>query len=79
MTAGTCEPGLAKRDLRSLANRDTYCRGTNSLGTRLMEPPMQHLSAPRENLQTWNRVTKIITWSCILIALLLLAMAAALL
>lgn len=40
---------------------------------------MQHLSAPRENIQTWNRVTKIITWSCILAALLLLTMAAALL
>lgn len=40
---------------------------------------MQHLSAPRENIQTWNRVTTVITWSCILIALLLLAMAAALL
>lgn len=40
---------------------------------------MQHLSAPRENLDTWNRVTKIITWACILIALLLLTMAATLL
>lgn len=40
---------------------------------------MQHLSAPRENIQTWNRVTKVITWACILTALLLLAMAATLL
>lgn len=44
-----------------------------------MEPQMQHLGAPAENLQTWNRVTKIITWSCILIALLLLVLAATLL
>ena len=40
---------------------------------------MQHFSAPRENLQTWSRVTKIITWSCILTALLLAIMAATLL
>jgi hypothetical protein len=44
-----------------------------------MEEQMQHLSAPSENLQTWNRVTKIITWSCILITLLLAIMAATLL
>jgi len=43
-----------------------------------MEQEMRHLSAPSENLQTWNRVTKIITWSCILIALLLAIMAATL-
>jgi hypothetical protein len=44
-----------------------------------MEEQMQHLSAPSENLQTWHRVTKIITWACILITLLLAIMAATLL
>ena len=44
-----------------------------------MESKMKHLSAPEENLHTWNRVVKLFTWSCIGIALLLVVMAAALL
>jgi hypothetical protein len=44
-----------------------------------MESQMQHLNAPEENLHTWNRVVKLITWSCIGIALLLAIMAATLL
>ena len=40
-----------------------------------MEPEMQHLQAPQENLDTWNRVTKLFLYSCIAIAILLSLMA----
>lgn len=44
-----------------------------------MEEEMEFLRAPQENIRTWERVTKMITWSCIAIALLLLILAATLL
>ena len=40
-----------------------------------MEQEMQHLQAPRENLDTWNRVTKMFLYSCIAIAIVLSLMA----
>jgi len=40
-----------------------------------MEQEMQHLRAPRENLDTWNRVTKLFLYSSIAIAILLSLMA----
>ena len=40
-----------------------------------MEPEMQHLQAPRENLDTWDRVTKLFLYSCIAITVLLALMA----
>jgi hypothetical protein len=43
-----------------------------------MEPQMQHLNAPQENLQTWNRVVKMMTTLCIFVALLLAVLAATL-
>ena len=43
-----------------------------------MEPPMEYLSAPRENLETWHRVVKLFTTMTIFIALLLLVLAATL-
>jgi hypothetical protein len=44
-----------------------------------MEQEMEFLRAPQENIRTWDRVIKMITWSCIAIALLLLILAATLL
>jgi hypothetical protein len=44
-----------------------------------MEQEMEFLRAPQENVQTWERVVKMITWSCISIVLLLAIMAATLL
>lgn len=44
-----------------------------------MEQEMEFLRAPEENVRTWGRVTKMITWSCIATALLLLILAATLL
>jgi len=44
-----------------------------------MEQPMEFLSAPQENLRTWSNVIRLITVSCICIAVLLLVMAATLL
>ena len=43
-----------------------------------MEQEMEFLRAPEENIRTWERVTKLITWSCVAIALLLLILAATL-
>lgn len=43
------------------------------------EPQMQHLSAPQENIQTWNNVTRLIVVSCIGIIILLAVMALTLL
>jgi hypothetical protein len=43
------------------------------------EPQMQHLSAPQENIQTWNNVTKLIVVSCVAIIILLSVMALTLL
>ncbi len=43
------------------------------------EPQMQHLSAPQENIHTWNNVTRLIVVSCIAIASLLVIMALTLL
>jgi hypothetical protein len=40
-----------------------------------MEPPMEYLSAPRENLETWHRVVKIFTTLTIFVALLLIVLA----
>lgn len=40
-----------------------------------MEPEMQHLRAPQENLQTWNLVTKLFMYSLIGIAVLMAFMA----
>jgi hypothetical protein len=44
-----------------------------------MEQPMEFLSAPQQNLQTWSYVTRLIMVSCICIVLLLAVMAATLL
>lgn len=44
-----------------------------------METDMQHLQAPQENIQTWNRVTRLIFVSLAAIAALLIVMAATLL
>lgn len=43
------------------------------------EPQMQHLSAPQENIHTWNNVTRLFLYSSIAIALLLVVMALTLL
>jgi hypothetical protein len=43
------------------------------------EPQMQHLSAPQENIQTWNNVTRLIVVSCVGIIILLSGMALTLL
>jgi hypothetical protein len=40
-----------------------------------MEPPMEYLSAPRENLDTWSRVVKMFTTLSIFVALLLAVLA----
>ncbi len=40
-----------------------------------MEPEMQHLRAPRENLETWNLVVKLFFYSSIAIGVLLSVMA----
>lgn len=44
-----------------------------------MEPDMQYLRAPQENLQTWNRVTRLFWVSIIAIAVLLAFLAITLL
>jgi len=44
-----------------------------------MEQPMEFENAPQENLRTWSNVIRLITVSCISIALLLIVMAATLL
>ncbi len=44
-----------------------------------MEQPMEFLSAPQENLRTWSHVIRLITISCIGIAVLLIVMATTLL
>lgn len=41
-----------------------------------MEPEMQYLRAPQENLQTWSRITKLFIYSSVTIAVVLLLMAA---
>lgn len=40
-----------------------------------MEQEMQHRRAPQENLDTWDRVTKLFLYGCIAIAILLSMMA----
>jgi hypothetical protein len=44
-----------------------------------MEPPMEYLSAPRANLETWHRVVKLFTTLTIFVALLLAVLAITLL
>ena len=40
---------------------------------------MEFQSAPEEHLRTWSGVVRLITWSCIAIAVLLIVMALTLL
>lgn len=44
-----------------------------------MEEEMEYLRAPQDNIQTWSGVVKLITWSTIAIAILLVILAATLL
>ena len=41
-----------------------------------MAVEMEHLKAPKENLQTWDNVIKLFTWSAVACAVVLLLMAA---
>jgi hypothetical protein len=44
-----------------------------------MTGDMQFQNAPKDHLETWGRVTKMVFWSCVGVAVLLVVMAATLL